>query len=204
MSGRASLDLVTPSPHANRGPGAASQNRAALISAAREVFAAHGLAAPLNAVAKVAGVGQGSLYRHFPTRLSLAVAVFQQNLDDLEALANEPSSTLEDVLGLVTEQAIVSTALFELVADGRNGQGEGDDDAGPGETGEADDLTPRITGILAAKLPEAQAAGRVPAWVTVDEVGLGIMMLASTLARTPHAQRRETAASIWKLLPFGA
>ncbi|MGG7465942.1 TetR/AcrR family transcriptional regulator [Plantibacter sp. YIM 135347] len=196
---------MTPSPRANRGPGAASQNRAALISAAREVFAAQGLAAPLNAVAKVAGVGQGSLYRHFPTRLSLAIAVFQQNLDDLEALANEPSSTLEDVLGLVTEQAIVSTALFELVADGRNGQGEGDgdDEPDPGETGEADDLTPRITGILAAKLPEAQTAGRVPAWVTVDEVGLGIMMLASTLARTPHAQRRETAASIWKLLPFG-
>ncbi|MFB9629003.1 TetR/AcrR family transcriptional regulator [Nonomuraea helvata] len=54
----------------NRGPGAAVRNRAALIAAAREVFAAAGYDAPLSMVARVAGVGQGSLYRHFPDRVS--------------------------------------------------------------------------------------------------------------------------------------
>src|SRR6188472_1508327 len=74
----------------NRGPSAGPGNRRALIAAAREVFATEGLQAPFSAVAKKAGVGQGSLYRHFPDRLSLAVAVFDENLDELE-LAVEPA-----------------------------------------------------------------------------------------------------------------
>lgn len=60
---------------ANRGPAAAAENRAAIIKAAGEVFAEQGLGAPLNSIAKRAGVGQGSLYRHFPTRASLAGGV---------------------------------------------------------------------------------------------------------------------------------
>ncbi|HEU0181064.1 MAG TPA: helix-turn-helix domain-containing protein, partial [Agromyces mariniharenae] len=67
----------------NRGPSAGPANRRALIAAARDVFATEGLQAPFSAVAKKAGVGQGSLYRHFPDRLSLAVAVFDENLDEL-------------------------------------------------------------------------------------------------------------------------
>jgi ABC-type glycerol-3-phosphate transport system substrate-binding protein len=59
----------------NRGPAAGPGNRAALIAAAREVYGEDGLNAPFSAVAKRAGVGQGSLYRHFADRTSLAVAV---------------------------------------------------------------------------------------------------------------------------------
>ena len=65
----------------NLGPSAGPGNRRALIVAAREIFAEDGLAAPFSAVAKRAGVGQGSLYRHFPDRLALAVAVFDENID---------------------------------------------------------------------------------------------------------------------------
>src|SRR4030095_13303143 len=53
----------------NRGPAAGPENRRALIAAAREVFSADGLQAPFSAVGQKAGVGQGSLYRHFPARL---------------------------------------------------------------------------------------------------------------------------------------
>ncbi|HAN25892.1 MAG TPA: TetR/AcrR family transcriptional regulator, partial [Microbacterium ginsengisoli] len=59
----------------NRGRAAGPANRAALLAAAREVFGEQGLSAPLSAVARRAGVGQGSLYRHFPTRTALAAAV---------------------------------------------------------------------------------------------------------------------------------
>jgi AcrR family transcriptional regulator len=69
---------------ANRGPAAGPENRRALIAAAREVYATEGLNAPFSAVAKRAGVGQGSLYRHFPDRKALAVAVFEENLVDIE------------------------------------------------------------------------------------------------------------------------
>ncbi|HYS35566.1 MAG TPA: helix-turn-helix domain-containing protein, partial [Pseudonocardiaceae bacterium] len=49
----------------------AERNRAALAAAAREVFAEQGLDAPLEHIAKRAGVGIATLYRNFPTRATL-------------------------------------------------------------------------------------------------------------------------------------
>ena len=82
-----------PSPNRpNRGPAAAAANRAALIEAGRELFSREGYAVPMSAIARTAGVGQGVLYRHFPTRIELALAVFSDNIDDLErAASNDPS-----------------------------------------------------------------------------------------------------------------
>ena len=55
----------------------ARQNRARLISAATAAFAEKGANAPLEDIAKRAGVGIGTLYRHFPSRLDLQAAVFR-------------------------------------------------------------------------------------------------------------------------------
>lgn len=95
-------DLCRP----NRGRAAGDRNRQALVAAARRVFAAGGLAAPLSAVARAAGVGQGSLYRHFPDRIDLAVAAFEHNVTELEELAADPRTTLDDLLALVTRHAV--------------------------------------------------------------------------------------------------
>jgi len=53
----------------------AQRNRQRLLEAAREVFDEQGAAASLDAVAKKAGVGVGTLYRHFPNRFDLVEAV---------------------------------------------------------------------------------------------------------------------------------
>ena len=105
----------TASPRANRGPAAAAENRRALIAAAREVYADGGLAAPFSAVAKRAGVGQGSLYRHFPDRTALAVAVFEENVAELEEYISDPDRTIDDLLDRVVAQAVEATALLELI-----------------------------------------------------------------------------------------
>jgi AcrR family transcriptional regulator len=55
----------------------ARQNRARLIDAATEAFAEKGADAPLEDIARRAGVGIGTLYRHFPSRLDLQAAVFR-------------------------------------------------------------------------------------------------------------------------------
>ena len=55
----------------------ARQNRARLISAATQAFAEKGADAPLEDIARRAGVGIGTLYRHFPGRLDLQAAVFR-------------------------------------------------------------------------------------------------------------------------------
>ena len=107
--------LTKQTPKANRGPAAGPENRRALIAAAREVYATDGLSAPFSAVAKRAGVGQGSLYRHFPDRTALAVAVFEENLVDLEEFTAPADRTIDDLLDRVVDQAMVSTALIDLI-----------------------------------------------------------------------------------------
>ena len=56
------------------------RNREALLSTAREVFASQGIDAPLDVIAKRAGLGNATLYRHFPTRQALVVEVLRFNL----------------------------------------------------------------------------------------------------------------------------
>jgi AcrR family transcriptional regulator len=73
----------------------ARRNRERLLEVAADAFAAYGVDASLEEIARTAGVGVGTLYRHFPTRDALIEAVFRRNLDQLvvtadELLANKP------------------------------------------------------------------------------------------------------------------
>ncbi len=63
------------------------RNRERVLDAAHVVFAAAGAAGSLEAVAREAGVGTGTLYRHFPTRQALFEAVYRHEVDQLVALA---------------------------------------------------------------------------------------------------------------------
>jgi AcrR family transcriptional regulator len=71
------------------------RNRDALLAAAREAFAEHGLNASLEGVARAAGVAIGTLYRHFPTRDDLVRAVFADKLR-IVVDAGERGLELED------------------------------------------------------------------------------------------------------------
>ncbi len=66
----------------------ALRNRSALIDAARQVFGERGLDAPLDEIARQAGTGNATLYRHFPNRCDLVAAVFAKTLEQV-ALACE-------------------------------------------------------------------------------------------------------------------
>jgi len=57
------------------------RNQRALLDAALRVFAERGVDAPVREVAAAAGVGMGTLYRHFPNRADLVVAVYRQQVD---------------------------------------------------------------------------------------------------------------------------
>jgi AcrR family transcriptional regulator len=65
----------------------ALRNRERVLEAAKDVFSAGGAEASLEAVARQAGVGIGTLYRHFPTRESLFEAVYRREVDQLTELA---------------------------------------------------------------------------------------------------------------------
>jgi AcrR family transcriptional regulator len=165
----------------------AAANRAALIAAAREVFAQNGLAAPLSSVARRAGVGQGTLYRHFPDRASLAVAVFEQNVTDLEALASTGAS-LDDLLALLTQQAVHSVSFVSMArpADDRLG-----------------DVLRRVGVTLQQALDRARERGDVRADLSMTEVLLAIGMVATQVAAAPADERERTADAAWRLLRRG-
>jgi len=170
----------------NRGPAAAAENRAALIAAAREIFAEQGVDAPLSAIAKRAGVGQGSLYRHFPTRGAIAGAAFDANVADIEQLVAD-GGTLAEVLRLVEEQATSSPALIDVTL---HHSGEA----------RAANLQERMVAVIEATLPEGRAAGTVPAHFTADDVMLCVRLVASALTESSLDERVPLVHRAWQLL----
>ena len=151
------------------------------------MFAADGLQAPLSAVAKKAGVGQGSLYRHFPDRLSLAVAVFDENLDQLAEAVAAPDATLDDLLDAIVGQVVVSTAFIDLIWQHRH------DDR-------ATHLQDRLAAIAGTVLARGQAAGRLGEHVETADVLLAITMLADAISRADAAERPDVARRAWSLM----
>ncbi|KUF16816.1 TetR/AcrR family transcriptional regulator [Streptomyces silvensis] len=67
----------------------AQRTRQALLSAAAQVFVEQGVNAPIRAIAGRAQVGLGTVYRHFPHRAELVVAVYRHQIDECAALATE-------------------------------------------------------------------------------------------------------------------
>ncbi|MDG3576446.1 TetR family transcriptional regulator [Rhizobium sp. YJ-22] len=78
------------------------RNRERLLAAAAEIFSAGAGQASLEAVARAAGVGIGTLYRHFPTRDSLFEAVYRHEVDLLGELAEKLAGEADPVEALKT------------------------------------------------------------------------------------------------------
>ena len=183
--------MSTTTTSTNRGPAAAAGNRQALLDAARRLFAERGYHVPLSAIAREAGVGQGSLYRHFPTRLDLALAIFEENFAQLEALADNGAGTATatdsgsgDFLQLwrqLLELLLSSTAFIELVVDRRHEV----DGARFGQ---------RLRQVLAGPLARAQADGAVARDLTVDDLTLVLRMVyGAVVTETDVAAARAAA-----------
>jgi AcrR family transcriptional regulator len=106
----------------------ATRNRQRLVDVATQAFAAGSDSVSLEAIAKAAGVGIGTLYRHFPSREALVEAVYRAELDKLcaeaepLALALPADEALRDWLGkyadFVTTKRGMAETLREVVASG--------------------------------------------------------------------------------------
>jgi AcrR family transcriptional regulator len=115
------LPPITPVVRARRAD--AQRNVELLIAAAREAFTAHGPSASLDDIARAAGVGAGTLYRHFPTRLALFEAVYRDSVERLCAdgerlAATEPPADalvhwLKGFVTVVSQKRGLAAALTE-------------------------------------------------------------------------------------------
>lgn len=114
-----SEDSEIPMEKAARKPRADSlRNRELLLSAAKTAFAETSAEAPLEDIARRAGVGIGTLYRHFPTREALVAAVYAREIEQLAAsadtlLAQRPAG---EALGAWLELLIDYMATKRVVA----------------------------------------------------------------------------------------
>jgi AcrR family transcriptional regulator len=105
----------------------AQRNRERILEIAKKEFTKAGANASLEEIAKKAGVGPGTLYRHFPTREDLLVAVYRSEMEKLAAAERRLADTLPPVEALrawlllfvdaVETKHIISPVLNTLVGD---------------------------------------------------------------------------------------
>jgi AcrR family transcriptional regulator len=85
----------------------ARRNRERLVEVGREAFARYGVDAPMDDIARQAGVGPGTLYRHFPTREALLLAVYRSDIETIAERARVLGAQLppwEALSAWLTEQ----------------------------------------------------------------------------------------------------
>jgi AcrR family transcriptional regulator len=112
----------------SRGPSAQSKradavrNQQTLLDAAAQVFATSGIDAPIREIAAQAGVGLGTLYRHFPTRADLVTAVYRHQIEAcaeagpaLLATADSPFDALRQWIDLFVDFLVTKHGLADAL-----------------------------------------------------------------------------------------
>jgi AcrR family transcriptional regulator len=145
----------------------AQKNRARVLAAAEEVFAARGVTASTEDVAREAGVGIGTVFRHFPTKEALLEAVIVSRLrrfaDEAHALAAattaDPGHNFFTLVWRAVDQSTVKNAVAAALAD-----------AGVDLTPATQPIMAEVRNSLDVLLTRAQQACAVRDDVGVDEV----------------------------------
>ncbi len=175
----------------------ARRNRERVLRTARELFATEGLGVSLDEIARRAGVGPGTVHRHFPAKEALYLAVATDMLEQLVAEAERLAATsdpaalftlLSAMMAAGVDNAAVKSALAAAEFDLRTA---------------APDVAADLTRHVAALLDRAHAAGAVRPDLTVDEL---MALVAGTLAAIRHADAetsRDRSAHIAQLILDG-
>ena len=166
----------------------AVRNRQRVLEVADNVFAAEGMGVPTDEIARRAGVGPGTLYRHFPTKeaLFMAVAVkrINESIEEARRLAetDDPAAALFDYLASLGAQFQARKNLIEVMAAG----GQSLHQAHP-------ELARELNNAVGALLTRAQAAGEVRNDVAVTDVMnlvVGVFSATTQFANEPRAADR--------------
>jgi AcrR family transcriptional regulator len=171
----------------------ALRNRKLVMRAAAQLFAAEGLEVPLGRVAQRAGVGAGTVYRHFPSKAILIEAVFAQHLDDLVSAADQwaaratPGDALLGFLFEVIEKCARAKHLCDaLVADR----------SWPHATFAAS--ARRFGEALDRLLYNAKHAGAIDANLHIED--LNALIAGGATLRSAHPSPARGTRLVWQLL----
>jgi AcrR family transcriptional regulator len=170
----------------------ARRNRARVLAAARELFAAEGVDVPLDEIARRAGVGAGTVHRHFPAKDALlreiVLADLQRRLDAARAEAKraDPAEALFGLLEGLLDDGLSNAALKTALA------ASGID--------LASERTDELDGLLAELLRGAQRAGAVRDDLDVNDVKavLAAGLAAQAYQGIPAGRVRHIRALIFE------
>ncbi|MEN3319747.1 MAG: hypothetical protein V7643_3148 [Mycobacterium sp.] len=166
----------------------AARNRARVLEVAYETFAAEGLAVPIDEIARRAGVGAGTVYRHFPTKEDLFRATIEDRItrivDDGRALlaSEDPGEALFTFLrAMVLQWGATDQGLVDALA----GAGIDINDAVP-------NAEAAFLGLLGDLLRAAQKAGTARKDVDVPDVKAIVVGAQAIQAYRPDTAERLT------------
>lgn len=166
----------------------------AVIRAAMEVFAESGVDAPVREIAERAGVGPGTMYRHFPQRANLIAAVFAAEVDACADAAADIANGRAPGEAL----ALWMQRYVDLIATQR-GLAAALHSPDPAYAALADHFSTRLEPALGSLLDAAVAAGAVRPGMDAVE----LLRAAATLCRGPHDEERAFARKMVRLLVDG-
>lgn len=149
----------------------ARRNRSKILAAAEEAFASDGLSVPVDEIARRAGVGAGTLYRHFPTKEALFEAVLVEHMEGLAREAermvdagDSPGQALFDFIARLASEGATKRNLVDALAG-----------AGVDIKASAGGPKARLEEAFQQLLVRAQAAGEVRSDVTLADL-FGLVM----------------------------
>ena len=172
----------------------AQRNVATLLEVAKEVFAEAGVDAPIRAIAERAGLGTGTIYRHFPRRADLIAAVFWQEIDDCveaaDALAanHPPGEALARWMGRFVDLALTKQGLAQALHSGD-----------PAFASLPERRERRLHPVMRNLFAAAQAAGDIHSGIDADN----FLNAAAYLCMAAKESRPEQARQMVDLLVRG-
>jgi AcrR family transcriptional regulator len=173
----------------------ARRNRAKVLAAARSAFADEGLSVPLDEIARRAGVGAGTVHRHFPTKEALFEAVVlsrvREHIDQARALASDddPETAFFRFLRRMIEDGDAKRDLVDALA------GAGVD------TSAVAAATEPLRRAIGELLARAQRAGAVRDGITATD--LMALLTGTFLATRQHPGDAGLRDRVWTVVVDG-
>ena len=165
----------------------AARNRAKVLAAARKTFAVEGLDAEMAAIAERAGVGVGTVYRHFPTKVALLTALTEDHFEMLAEILEKSAAEgggawdiIERMIWATAERTAGDHGMCEVLA------------SRPKEAGELAAAI-RLRTLTGKLVEDAKAEGTIRPDATIDD----IPMMMCGFGRIAAAQR-EGSSMDWR------
>ncbi|HSZ52778.1 MAG TPA: helix-turn-helix domain-containing protein [Caulobacteraceae bacterium] len=171
----------------------------ALLRAAKEVFATSGVDAPVREIAEKAGVGLGTLYRHFPQRSDLVAAVFRREIDacaDAAQILSAESGPFEALANWMQRYTTFLAAKRGLAKALHSGDPAFDNLPGY--------FDQRLRPVVRKLLETAAEAGEVRADVDADELLGAVASLCMSAHNTGPGRAERMVALLVDGLRYGA